>query len=204
MCTISFKGTRHGMTKAQKAAFRRMLTEMEGQELHLGGCIVADAEAAEIAARKSRYVVCYPSIEEAQSQVPRDFKVETLEAQTTLARNRILVHRADLLIACPHDMEAINKGTLGELAFTLNYARIRGKEVCIIWPDGSIEREPPAIQGMISDRRSTIERRIRPETIYINRVPVVFFKCPKKKRWCIRVIGGRVRFPKRNSRAPRD
>lgn len=43
--------------------------------------------------------------------------------------------------------------------------------------------------------RPNYERRLREETVYINRVPVIFFRCPKKRRWCWRAIGARVRVP---------
>lgn len=43
--------------------------------------------------------------------------------------------------------------------------------------------------------RPNYERRLREETVYINRVPVIFFRCPKKRRWCWRAIGARVKVP---------
>jgi hypothetical protein len=200
MHTIGFKGTRHGMTEAQREALRRALAGMERSEFHYGDYLGADAEAAEIAVRCSWWAVRHPSIEDAACQAQTELVTETMKPQAELARYRFIVHRSDLLIACPHNMVAIENDSLGETAFTVNHARSHGKEVWIIWPDGSIEKEAPAIEARISDPRMTLERRIRAETIYINRIPVVFFKCPKKKRWCIRVIGGRVKFAKKKSK----
>lgn len=42
-------------------------------------------------------------------------------------------------------------------------------------------------------KRETFERRVRKETLYIGRVPVIFYRCPKKRIWMLRCVGQRPR-----------
>lgn len=46
------------------------------------------------------------------------------------------------------------------------------------------------------DEQRKYERRLRAETVRINGVRVIFYRCPKKRRWCWRAIGGRIQVPK--------
>lgn len=43
-----------------------------------------------------------------------------------------------------------------------------------------------------------INRRIRSETVHFNGLPVKFYRCPKKRRWTWRAIGGRIKLPRDN------
>jgi len=51
-------------------------------------------------------------------------------------------------------------------------------------------------------KRKSYERRLRAETVRINGCPVIFYKCPKRRKWCWRAIGGRVQLKKGKPRCP--
>lgn len=43
-------------------------------------------------------------------------------------------------------------------------------------------------------KRKSYNRRLRDgEVLYIGRYPAVAYRCPKKKRWCLRVFGAKLR-----------
>lgn len=121
---VGFTGTRKGMTEAQKEAVRYLLVQMNVTQLHHGGCVGADLEAAEIA---------------------RSLGVETVEhlpktpgAKALLDRNKDIVCATGYLIACPHQREEIlRSGTWA----TVRYGRKYGSSVIIIQPNGEIVPE---------------------------------------------------------------
>lgn len=47
----------------------------------------------------------------------------------------------------------------------------------------------------VAKQPRTVNRRIRTELVHINGVPVKFYRCPKKRRWMWRAIGGRIQLP---------
>jgi len=116
---IGFTGTRHGMTKPQRATLAGLLRSRSG-EFHHGDAIGADREAARLAF----YYGC--------KLVPH--RPTGHRSEDYLARNREIVDAADELLAAPYGMEEEQRS--GTWA-TVRYARRAWKPVTIVWPDGS-------------------------------------------------------------------
>jgi hypothetical protein len=133
---IGFTGTQLGMTEAQRAALKAVLTERDATVLHHGDCIGADAQAHEIAVSMSCEIVIHPPIVEAK----RAWKqaARTLRPTSYLARNKDIVRDTAMLVATPgEDTEQIRSGTW----LTVRFARRRGRPVWVILPNGKILRE---------------------------------------------------------------
>lgn len=138
---IGFTGTRHGCTAAQFATLVELLFDNRiGSHFHHGDCLGADAEAARAAWEHGYYVVCHPPLDD-KHQARTGCNHEWRSNKTHFARNREIVNNTDLLIACPQYAEPITKETMGGTAYTVNYARKRGKWVWIVRPDGTVEIE---------------------------------------------------------------
>ncbi len=147
---IGFTGTRHRITPAQQKALMDIMVPKYGRErweFHHGACKGADSFAACEAWGLNYDVIAHPG----QSAHGGDNKwlcpialehsSEVLAAKSHFARNRDIVDAVDLLIACPQYAEPITKETKGGTAYTVNYARKRGKRVWIVLPDGTVRIE---------------------------------------------------------------
>jgi len=142
---LAFTGTRRGLTDAQRSALRVVLAGYPGATLHNGCAEGADEECLElvysgILGRCS--VVLHPAhllrFIWAQSwQVGFNGHADLRGVAGPLERNRRMVDAASVVIACPHGPEERRSGTWS----TVRYARKRGRDVVIVWPDGRIERE---------------------------------------------------------------
>jgi hypothetical protein len=129
-----FTGTRHGMTPAQKATLRSLLTSGEQpSEFHQGDCVGADDEATEIAYELGIRIICHPPID-ATDRAQNDHFHVLKEPKTHFARNRDIVNETDHLLATPFDSKPL---THGGTWYTIDYAKKKGKPVTIIWPDGT-------------------------------------------------------------------
>lgn len=147
---IGFTGTRIGMTSHQCGEFYNVLSNLEDfvASFHHGDCIGADDAAANIfddwrnepGEGGEMRVVCHPPVDDTHRAF-NPHADETREPKTHFARNRDIVDETELLIACPQYMDPITKDTQGGTAYTVNYARKRGKPVWIVRPDGSVERD---------------------------------------------------------------
>lgn len=143
MRIIGFTGTRHGTTKAQlECLSERLANESccgDDIELRHGCCIGADEELSEIAAESFPWMaqVGYPSNLDGFNSVKAIQRCKrTFPAKPPLDRNHDVVDGAAILYACPQGMsEERRSGTWA----TVRYARKKGIEVCIIWPDGRFE-----------------------------------------------------------------
>lgn len=145
---IGFTGTRKGMTGHQRSAFYNFLCEIPDAiaSFHHGDCIGADDDAANIADELrfedelgSWKIICHPPADE-KLRANNPHANQTRKPKTHFARNRDIVDETNFLIACPQYIDPITPGTKGGTAYTVNYARKRGKQVVIIRPDGSIEK----------------------------------------------------------------
>lgn len=145
---IGFTGTRHGMTSEQMGAFSQFMSEVFPlTEFHHGDCVGADDEAANIMsdirsnsdmdARRWK-IVCHPPADETHRAFNEHYD-EMREPKTHFARNRAIVDECDMLIAAPQYAEPITQTTRGGTAYTVTYARKKGKKVYVIRPDGTIE-----------------------------------------------------------------
>jgi len=132
---IGVSGSRKGTTAAQKARFVEILPPELG-ELHHGDCIGSDEELHAIVRvqRPDTRIVAHPP----DNPSRRAFVVDADEYREPLPyldRNRHIVDDSDRLIATPDGfVEEVRSGTW----YTVRYARSQGKQVTVIFPDGSI------------------------------------------------------------------
>lgn len=129
--TVGFTGTRKGMTPDQRGTLAFHLTLLAVQEVHHGDCIGADAEFHDLC-KDSWPVVIHP---------PADPKLRAfcntgtlLPEKPYLARDRDIVDACDVLIATPKESSEQKRGGTW---YTIRYAQRLGKQVIIIWPNGS-------------------------------------------------------------------
>jgi hypothetical protein len=136
MTKIGFTGTQDGMTDLQKSALRDLLDGGSG-EFHHGDCIGADSEAHDIAILCGYTVVLHPP-ETPAKRAWRDVPQHLKRAQKPyLVRNKDIVTETASLIAAPADpVEELRSGTWS----TVRFARLRGKPVFLILPDGTVRR----------------------------------------------------------------
>lgn len=149
---IGFTGTRHPLTPMQRAALEKLLIPEYGRErpeLHHGACKGADSIAACRAWELNYDVIAHPG-ESAHGgdnewlcPVALEHSCQVLPTKTHFARNRDIVDATEILFACPNHCEPITKDSKGGTAYTVNYARKKGKRIWIILPDGTVEIEHP-------------------------------------------------------------
>ena len=133
---VGITGTRDGMTLRQLVTLERMLEEMgPPKELHHGDCVGVDAEAHETAETlEIKNIVIHPPDVSTHRAFCRSEFVRP--ERPYLTRNREMVREIDVLIVIPKgDKETRRSGTWA----TVRYARKRGVDVRIIFPDGSVE-----------------------------------------------------------------
>lgn len=131
---IGFTGTQKGMTKEQKEEFSKYILGVDITEFHHGDCIGADEEAHKIVndAFESVVIITHPPIEDKKRSFV--YGVTARKAKPYLERNKDIVNETDMLIACPKsDKEELRSGTWS----TIRYAKMMGKRMIIIYPDGS-------------------------------------------------------------------
>ncbi len=134
---MGFTGTREGCTGKQLTTFARILREKAPTEFHHGDCIGADAEAFKIAKyHRIRTKGHPPKLEYYRAFCPSD---ENAVPADFITRDRHIVNETDELVACPKGVTEIKIGS-GTWT-TVRYARLCGKRVTIIWPDGSTKVE---------------------------------------------------------------
>lgn len=129
-----FTGTsQQPLTAAQRKRLQQLLWKVE--ELHLGDCVNADAEAYDIAASLGISTIGHPPVENrrrANCTYTRE-----LPPRPFLARNHDIVDAGvDGLIACPRGfIEVKRSGTWA----TIRYAVKLQRNIWIILPDGSVK-----------------------------------------------------------------
>lgn len=124
------------MTDAQAVTFRRVLEELGADELTHGGCVGADAEAHAAALALGMRVRLRPcDLEDARAFCRGGELVAAPDKP--LKRNREIVDDGECLLAIPGMMREQRRSGVWA---TIRYALKRGREVLVIWPDGSLER----------------------------------------------------------------
>src|SRR5262245_17306051 len=107
---LGFTGTRNGMTPSQRRAFLTVLTELLPERLLHGACVGADEDAARLARLYSPWsvrVVALPGkfadgrANRFRSAAALADSQEVEGERKHLERNRDIVRRSDLLVACP-------------------------------------------------------------------------------------------------------
>jgi len=136
---IGFTGTRKAITKKQIETLLNTLRKYKIEEAHHGGCVGADSVFhLSIKNEDAKNIVVHPGDEEqydtyslkALGEKP-DWKV--LDTKPYLERNKDIVDCSDLLIVMPSTFkEELRSGTWS----TYRYAKKKGKEIIIIYPDG--------------------------------------------------------------------
>ena len=133
---VGFSGSRDGMTEKQHSfvyQYVSVLNEAKSMILHHGDCVGADAEMHNIAKSLSCKVVIHPPVaQDLRANCEGD---ECLPPKTYFARNRDIVDTCDILIATPGHINRLIGGTW----YTVNYAKKRGIQLCVVLPDGTIE-----------------------------------------------------------------
>lgn len=156
MTRIGFTGSRgprnSGMTPAQLAVLAGILAPRgPSDELHGGCCVGADAQAMRLAKSIGIRVIAHPgrSAHDApggprpdRDQSSIDHADEIRPELTHFARNRAIVEASDILVAAPSYPGPITRETKGGTAMTYWTAVKAGKQVIVIWPDGSVDEVP--------------------------------------------------------------
>lgn len=139
-----FTGTREGLTLPQRAALAFYLKHHPAAELHQGCCIGADEEVTEVveAAKINFGIPCpligWPSNLPGMTSTSAQLRCRDIhDPAPPLDRNRLIVHMADVLLACPRGPEDQRSGTW----YTVRHARRVGCPVVFFWPDGSTTTE---------------------------------------------------------------
>jgi len=142
MTVIGFTGTRQGMTRLQKQLVETLLVMHNPKEAHHGDCVGSDAQFHRIICDKteSSIIVHPPTDPKYRAFCAAD---ETrgdmiLPAKPYLDRNQAIVDYSSIMIATPRLLrEEQCSGTW----YTVRYARKVGREIHIIYPDGSTTHE---------------------------------------------------------------
>ena len=131
---IGFTGTRKGMTKQQGNKVVMLLGNFEVTSIRHGDCVGADEQFHELAQTigiKTIYIHP-PTDGKHRAWLFADFMAEEKDY---LTRNKAIVDNCDRMIATPEGEEHLRSGTWS----TIRYARKKGKQVTIIFPNGEIK-----------------------------------------------------------------
>ncbi len=141
---VGFTGTREGMADAQLSAFGQWIYGRGLTHFYHGCCVGADEQAARAAYDESPFVrvVGMPSdLEVLTSGAAKAVCHHIADPKPPLDRNRDIVDACEVLVACPKGPEELRSGTWA----TVRYARKQGKRIVIVWPDGEVTEERPAV-----------------------------------------------------------
>lgn len=140
MRKLGFTGTRRTLKKLQLIALGVYFHHQYGDEhieLHHGDCVGGD-ETAHILVASCPW--CRTHIHPPKAAVYRAFcdGDKVYEQKEYLERNHDIVRATDMLIATPKEFEEVlRSGTWA----TIRFARKVGKDVVIIYPDGTTKIE---------------------------------------------------------------
>jgi hypothetical protein len=140
---LGVTGRSRAMPDEQAFALARLLIEAPEYELHHGDCVGADAAAHAVWRMLGRRVVVHPPDgEKNRAWCEGD---EAREPAPPLVRDEAIARESARLIACPEGAERSypRSGTWA----TVRRARRLGRPVTIVWPDGSVEVEPPPVKA---------------------------------------------------------
>jgi hypothetical protein len=141
---IGFTGTQHGLTLAQEASIRNVLTfstfSREARVFHHGDCVGADDTAAGIVESLGYRIECHPPVNPLKRAFTKSYDVTRPELPY-LKRNDAIVAAATRLVAAPRAPEDHPNQRRSGTWYTVRRARKKGIEVIICWPDGTVTRE---------------------------------------------------------------
>lgn len=137
---IGFSGTRRGMSPAQMATVRELLTRLQPTEVHHGDCVGADAHFHNIVRSLYEPEVCPIVIHPGPDGPLRAHKDgdEVLPEKNHFARNRDIVRGCGVLIATPAEAGWQPRGGTW---YTIDFAAKVGRRRFIVSPDGTVWEE---------------------------------------------------------------
>lgn len=133
---IAFTGTRRELPQPQRDALREELERRRAVGFHTllhGDCVGADAAAHELATELTLAVHIFPPDKPGMRALCQG-AAHTHEPRPYLVRNRLMVDRAEILIACPFGGEILRSGVWA----TVRYARKKNLPILCVAPDGAI------------------------------------------------------------------
>jgi len=147
--TVGFTGSRAGLTDAQKNTVAQLLKWIKPDEVHHGECVGADANFHEIVrgVLPQCHIIGHPPLMVTYHASLKGYYREE-KRKGYLKRDNDIVDACDILIGCPkigRTFQVVERTALnpyrGGAWYTINYAQKVGKEIVIVKPDGSIERQ---------------------------------------------------------------
>lgn len=152
MLHIGITGSRHGPTKEAASSLSKKLLELRWPHrsqvalpitMHHGACVGVDSMVARLSRWMGFVVEAHPpSVDTLVCKHSLNASHKINDARPYLTRNRAIVKASSHLFALPNSMEEEQRS--GTWA-TVRYARAHGIEITIIYPDGTIDHEPPTV-----------------------------------------------------------
>lgn len=137
----AFTGTRKGLSNDQLLSLDFIVVRLrqQGYTVHHNGLAIGADTVALYVARKERfYTVGHPVRHKDQNRSLRGMCNELRPVWgKPIDRNHNMVNESQLVVACPFEKEEQIRGS-GTWA-TMRYAKRKGRSLCVIWPDGSVE-----------------------------------------------------------------
>jgi hypothetical protein len=133
-CKLGVTASRKGMTQLQKEKFLYVAKQLNPHEFHDGDCIGGDEQAHYII--QTTFDLCYMvgHPPENASQRAHQMYHRSHPAKGYIERNHEIVDMVDVMVALPDGKtEKKRSGTWA----TIRYARKIGRELTIIYPDGT-------------------------------------------------------------------
>lgn len=135
---IGITGSREGFTTVQLQKFTEIVDEIiednKNVYLHQGQCIGVDITAGQLLADKGVRIISHPP--KNKNLVGECTVHYTRPEKDYFARNRDIVDESDFMIVVPNTMQ---HRSYGGTWYTHDYADMKGKPLCIIYPDGRVE-----------------------------------------------------------------
>lgn len=130
---IGFTGSRAGMTEKQAGVVKRLLIIFGVKILHHGDCIGSDTRVHKISTKLGLDTHIHPPKNPTLRAFNKGTKI--FESREYLDRNKDIAQISEALIATPRSMTVQTGGTW----YTIRYARLIGKRVYIITPEGDLQ-----------------------------------------------------------------
>jgi len=142
---IGFTGTQEGMTSEQYSELAVVIKTLIVQttEAHHGDCDGSDEEFHECVVKTASFLGdanilmgIHPPINESKRAFCASGHIKMYPPKEYLDRNHDIVDIVDFMIATPKEMEEVlRSGTWA----TIRYSKKTHKDLCIIYPDGTID-----------------------------------------------------------------
>jgi len=134
--SVTFTGTRTGMTSEQRKAVKLLLKTTHPLMVHHGGCHGADSEFDVLAHDLGIPIVVHPGDNNQRFKFTKKKNRIVCHVSPYLERNREMVNLSSVLIAAP---KTRNEEPRGGTWFTIRYARkVFTPTIYTIYPDGTV------------------------------------------------------------------